>query len=90
MRNYQLVLLLKSDLKKEQKEKLFEEVKKLLGNLKSDKIDSLGVKKLFYPIKKERKGEYTILNFETDKTDQDLNKRLLIKDEILRHLLIRS
>ncbi|KKQ96079.1 MAG: 30S ribosomal protein S6 [Candidatus Levybacteria bacterium RIFCSPLOWO2_02_FULL_39_26] len=90
MRIYQLVLLLKSDLKKEQKEKLLAGLKDLLGDVKSQKVDSLGERKFTYPIKRERKGEYIVINFETDKIDQEFNKRLLIKDEVLRHLLIRA
>ena len=40
MRSYKLVLLLKSDLKKDAKEKLFDEVKKWLGEVKNEKIVS--------------------------------------------------
>ena len=83
MRTYKLVLLLKPDLKKEPKDKLFDEIK-------NDKVESIGEKKLAYPIKRERRGEYAVINFETEKLDTDLNRRLLIKDEVLRHLLIRN
>lgn len=90
MRSYKLVLLLAPDLKKESRDKLFDEIKKWLGVIKNDKIDSLGEKKLAYPIKRERRGEYAVMNFEAETVDLDLNKKLLIKDEVLRHLLIRN
>ena len=90
MKSYKLVLLLKSDLKKDLKEKLFEDIKKSLGDVKNDKVVSLGENKLSYPIKHEQKGEYTVLEFESDKVNDELNKKLLIRDEILRHLLIRN
>lgn len=90
MRDYQLVLLLKSDLKRDLKEKLFEDVKKLLGSTKDAKVESMGERKLSYPIKRARSGEYVILNFESDKLSEDFAKRLLIKDEILRYLLVRT
>ena len=90
MRNYQLALLLRRDLKKEAKEKLLEDLKKFLGSVKNEKIDSLGEKKLAYPIKSERSGEYIVMNFESDRVSDDLANRLLIKDEILRHLLVRN
>ncbi|HVZ66705.1 MAG TPA: 30S ribosomal protein S6 [Patescibacteria group bacterium] len=90
MRNYQLVLLLKSDLKKDQKDKLFDEVKKIMGDVKEDKVESIGEKKLAYPIKSQRSGEYVVINFATDNVTSDYNKKLLIKDEILRHLLVRT
>jgi len=90
MRSYKLVLLLTPDIKKETKEKLFEEIKKWAGKIESIKVDSLGEKKLAYPIKKAKRGEYAVLSFEAEKVDTDLNRRLLIRDEILRHLLVRN
>ena len=90
MRNYQLVLLLKSDIKKEQKEKLFADVKSWAGEIKSDKVESLGERKLSYQIKHNQKGEYVVLSFESDRVSEDLNKKLLIRDEVLRHLLVRN
>ncbi len=90
MRNYQLVLLLKSDLKKEQKDKLFEDIKKMSGKVSSEKIESLGEKKLAYPIKSAKKGEYVVLSFESDKIDDDFNKKLNIREELLRFILVRN
>ncbi|HVZ12653.1 MAG TPA: 30S ribosomal protein S6 [Patescibacteria group bacterium] len=90
MKGYRLVLLLKSDLKKEAKDKLYDEIKKWLGDVKSDKVTSLGEKKLAYTIKHAKSGEYVVMNFESDKVTADFNKRLLIRDEILRHLLVRN
>lgn len=82
-------MLLKADLKKEQKDKLFEEVKKWIGKASEEKIESLGEKKIAYPIKKEKSGEYTVLSFESDRIGEDLEKRLRIKEEVIRHLLVR-
>jgi small subunit ribosomal protein S6 len=90
MKNYKLVLLLKSDLKREQKDKLLEEIKKWIGEAKNEKVESIGERKLAYPIKRERKGEYVVVNFETERVDDGLNKKLIIRDEILRHLLVRN
>ena len=90
MTSYKLVLLLKRDLKKDAKDKLFEEVKKLFGEAKDEKMESLGEKKLSYPIKKELSAEYVVFNFATDELNVDLNKRLLLKGEVLRHLLVKN
>jgi len=90
MRSYKLVLLLKSDLKKDAKDKLFDEVKKWLGDIKNDKVESLGEKKLAYKVKNARSGEYVSFSFEAETVGADVNKKLLIRDEILRHLLIRN
>ena len=83
-------MVLTPDLKKDQKDKLFEDVKRIMGEVSSDKMESLGEKKLSYPIKKERRGEFVALNFEADNIAGDFNKRIGIKEEVLRHLLIRN
>lgn len=90
MKKYQLVMVLKPDLKKDQKDKLFTDVKKLMGDVSKDNVESLGEKKLTYPIKKERRAEFMVLNFEAENIAGDFNKRIGIREEVLRHLLIRN
>lgn len=89
MRSYKLVLLLKSELKKTESEKLLEDVRKWIGKIDKEKVTDIGEKKLAYPIKKERKGNYLLLEFSTDKVGDGFDKRLMLADSILRHLLIR-
>ena len=83
-------MVLAPDLKKDQKDKLFADVKKIMGEVSSDKVESLGEKKLSYPIKRERRGEFVALSFEADNVAADFNKRLGIRKEVLRHLLVRN
>mgnify|MGYP001580490727 FL=1 len=83
-------MVLTPDLKKDRKDKLFEDVKRIMGEVSSDKMESLGEKKLSYPIKKERRGEFVALNFEADNIAGDFNKRIGIREEVLRHLLVRQ
>jgi ribosomal protein S6 len=90
MKSYKLVLLLRSDLKKDAKEKIFADIKTWLGDVNNDKLDSLGEKKLAYQIKHSKSGEFVVFNFESDKVGTDLNNRLVIRDGVLRHLLIRN
>ena len=90
MKSYKLVLLLKSDLKKDAKDKLYADIKTWLGDVKEDKVDSLGEKKLAYQIKHAKSGEFVVFNFESEKVGPDLNNRLVIRDDVLRHLLIRN
>lgn len=90
MRKYQLVVVLVPDLKKDQKDKFFTDVKKMMGPLSGDKLESLGEKKLSYPVKKERRGEFVVLSFEAESVTGDFNKRIGIREEVLRHLLIRN
>lgn len=90
MRDYRLVILLKSGLSKEQKEKLLTEVKKYAGKLEKEQVVEHGEKKLFYPIKKERKAEFVELSFSSEKVTDELERRVGMRNEILRHLLVRS
>lgn len=90
MKSYKLVLLLKSDLKKDAKDKLYTDIKTWLGDVKNDKAESMGEKKLAYQIKHAKSGEFVVFSFESDKVGTDLNNRLVIRDEVLRHLLIRN
>lgn len=82
--------MLKSDLKKDAKDKLYTDVKSWLSDAANDKVEVIGEKKLAYPIKHAKSGEYVVLNFESDKVTNDLNRRLLLRDEVLRHLLIKN
>ncbi len=88
MRSYKLVLLLKSDLAKEKKKKLLDQVETWVG-AKETKTTELGEKKLMYTIKREKKGDYVFLEFGSEKIDPGFEKRLVISDDILRHLMIR-
>lgn len=83
-------MVLKPDLKKDQKDKLLTDVKKLIGDVKGDKAESLGEKKFSYPLKRERRGEFIVIAFQAESISQDFNKRLRIKEEVLRHLLVRN
>lgn len=90
MRNYRLVLLLKNNLKKDQKEKLIGEVKKWTGGQKDILLDELGEKKLAYQIKHEKSADYVKLSFQADKVAADLDKRLIMQENVIRHLLVRD
>lgn len=89
MRNYKLVLILKSELKKEAKEKLLKEVAGWGGKIEKEKVTELGEKKFAYPIKKSLKGDYVLMEFEAEKVSEELENRARIQDSILRHLLVR-
>lgn len=88
MRNYKLVVVLKGDLTKEKKKKMLESIETWAGATDT-KITELGEKKLAYTIKREKKGDYLEMNFNSDKIDTGFEKRLINQDDILRHLMIR-
>lgn len=90
MRLYDVVLVFRSSLTSTQKNKILDTVKKLLGEAKVAKVEEWGKKALAYPIKKETQGDYVILNVESEEgLKGDFEKRLLMEEAILRHLVLR-
>jgi len=84
MKTYEITFITKEDLKEKP-------VKKLIDDLggKILATSSLGEKTFTYPIKKEEKGVYTTVTFEIEPEKLlDLNKKLSLEEEILRHLII--
>ena len=89
MRNYRLVLILKSDIKKEAKEKLLADVKLWGGKIDKEKVTEMGEKKFAYPISKQLKGDYILMEFESEAVPSELENKMRIQNDILRHLLVR-
>ena len=90
MRSYELVLVLKTSLSESQQKKLIDSVKSLLKDIKTIKENVLGQKPLSYPIKKEIAGVYIDWTFDIDIIPADFEKKLLVNESVLRHLLIRK
>ncbi len=90
MRDYKLVVVLKSDLKKEKKDQLISDVQSWIGEMKSQKTDTLGDRKLAYPIKKQRTGEFVVMNFTADTIPTDVDSKMRMQEDILRYLLVRE
>jgi small subunit ribosomal protein S6 len=90
MREYTFVVIIKSDVKKERKDALMQDVQKWIGEVESPKIESLGDRKLAYPIKKQKTGEYVTLSFAAKTIPTDVNAKMLLQEDVLRHLLIRN
>ncbi len=89
MRKYRLVLILKRALDKKEAEKIVADIKKLAGEVKNDKLNELGEKKFAYKIKGEQSGNYIVWEFESEKVASELEPKLKLNDDILRHLLVR-
>ena len=89
MRKYKLVLVFKSDIKKEAKEKVLKGVSSWGGKVEKSVVTELGEKKFAYPIKGNQKGDYVLVEFESDSVSKELDEKVRINEEILRHLLVR-
>lgn len=91
MRNYQLVLILKSSLSNAQKKKVLADIKSLLKDVKVTKEEDWGQKPLAYLVKREASGNYFNLLLETKGTyPEGFEKKLVANEDILRHLLLRT
>lgn len=91
MRTYELVLVLRPSVTEPNRKKLLDTVKAWLGKTKVAKEDDWGSKALKYAIKKELSGHFYDLKLETaEAIPADFEKRILMQDDILRHLLVRT
>lgn len=91
MRTYELVVVMNPSLTEPARKKLLETVKALLGDVKVAKEEDWGSKALKYRIKKELTGHFYDLHLETEKAiSTDFEKRLMLQDDVLRHLLVRT
>lgn len=88
MRNYKLVVVLKGDITKDKKKKILDQVA-TWAKATEVKTTELGEKKLTYSIKHEKKGDFVTLEFQSESIDPGFEKRLVITEDILRHLMIR-
>lgn len=92
MRSYDLVLVLGTSLAETERKKILEDIETWLGKAEI-KSQELGRRILAYPLKKEREGVFVLLkiNYQNGTTvPVDLEKKLLMNDNILRHLLVRG
>ena len=91
MNSYLLTLVLKGDLEEKDRKELLDEVeKKWKVEGGKWKVDLWGGRDLAYPIKKQTKGYYVHLEFETHpNVIKDLDKSLTVEENILRFLLVR-
>ena len=71
--------------------KLLGTIKEWMKDVKVVKEDNWGQKPLAYRIKKEIAGVYHQLFLETENSiPQDVERRILHEDSIIRHLLVRT
>ena len=90
MRSYELVLVVKSSLSEAARKKVVETVTDWLGKIKVTKEEDWGSKALKYKIKKEVTGHFFDIKFEADTVASEFEKRVILEENILRHLLVRT
>lgn len=90
MRKYEIMLIVDGSLDQKAADKTANDLKKILKSAKDYKVDAWGLKDLAYPIKKQLRGYYYVINFSNDVPAEILEyKRVaLINKGVLRHLII--
>lgn len=91
MTNYEMMFIIKSNGEGAAISGACDEVKKIVeANAKVTEVKEMGLKKLAYPIKKEVNGYYYLINFSAEKkVIAEINRKLSINENVLRHLIIK-
>lgn len=90
---YELICLISSNLTEGKSVPLVEKIAQILKNLNGHLVyqNELGEKKLSYPVKHEKKGNYFVFGFElTTDLIKELEKRLKNISEILRYQIVKT
>ncbi len=93
MTNYEIMFIVKANLDDSSLAKLVKDTQKLITDNKSKVIEfkDLGKKKLAYPIKKEISGCYYLMYVSaTNECIKEFDRKLLINENILRHLILKK
>ena len=89
MTNYEVLFIIDPALEDEKKEATIEAVKDIIAaDGEVGNVDVWGMRKLAYPIKKKSEGYYVVIEFKGNPTlPKELDRRLKISDNIMRHLI---
>lgn len=91
-RPYEVMYILDSRLDEEGQKKINQRINETIVKIggKVEKSESLGRRKLAYPIKKQNHGVYMLTHFEANSQSlEELQRVLGITDGLLRHLIVR-
>lgn len=93
MQEYDLTLILRSDLDDQGQKKVLEKIRKIIEvkkGAKVTKVDSWGKRPLTYEIKKQREGIYYLLSLlTTSEVFSELEKEMKLDEKIVRYLIVR-
>ena len=92
MLTYEIMFIVKTTMESENIKKTIDNMKKIITRGKGKIVETkeMGEKKLAYPIKKELNGYYYVLKVEaTPEVVSEFDRRALIDEVLLRHLIIK-
>lgn len=93
MTKYEVMFIVDCDLPEDKKAEAVEFVKEVIttGDGEIEKVDNWGMRKLAYPINKKNEGYYSVINFAANSDlPKELDRRLKISDNIVRHIIINK
>ncbi len=91
--HYELLYLVPATYTEDELAPVKEKIKKIIEKFKGEITleDSLGKKKLSYPIKKNHQGYYLLYEFDLPGEElKGLNQNLKLTNEILRHIIVKK
>lgn len=95
MKEYENVIIIKSDLSKEETSKVILKIENNIRNFAEiTKKDDLGIKKLAYEIRKNNEGHYLVYQFQVEEKKREFAIREIerfyrITDEVIKFLIIK-
>lgn len=92
MNKYEVMFIVKTAMESEEASKIANGYKKVIGDLKGEVVTfkDMGQRKLAYKIEKQINGFYYVIDFNgTSDVVKELDRRLGLDENILRHLIVR-
>ena len=92
MNKYEIMFIVKTTMESDAASKIANNYKTFITDDKGEvtNFKDMGQRKLAYDIKKQNSGFYYVINFSaTSETIKELDRRLGLDENILRHLIIR-
>ena len=93
MRNYELALVLRSQLSEEEVQGVVEKVKEIVASRGGEarEVDFWGRRKLAYPIEKETEGYYLFISLLLPPEEVwEVSRQVRLLPPVLRHILVRE
>ena len=92
MINYEVMFIIDPALEDDAKEATIEAVKGIIAaEGEVGNTDVWGMRKLAYPIQKKSEGYYVVIEFKAEPTlPKELDRRLKISDNVMRHIIINK
>ena len=91
MNSYEVLFVIANALDDERKDANVETVKSIIedGGGEALRVDIIGTRKLAYPIEKKTEGYYVLIEFSAPpELPKELDRRLRISDDVVRHIII--